>query len=112
MDLTRELAPVALGLVLPPVIALGVRSRWLSHTKFFIAFFTAVILGAATSYAAGELVVGLQDPNAWLAILIETSLIFTASQVSYYLLWKPFFGLWRRPERATERLGKRPRKEP
>src|SRR5262245_51358239 len=109
MDLVREIAPFVLGMFLPPIVALGLRSEWSAHTKFFLALLPTIALGAATSYLAGELAVGLQDPDAWLAILIDTSLIFTASQVSYYLFWKPFFGLWQRPQRATDRVGRRHR---
>ncbi|HEV8191307.1 MAG TPA: hypothetical protein VGP82_07455 [Ktedonobacterales bacterium] len=49
-------------------------------------------LGAFTRFLAGELIAGLLDPGSAIAVLIDTSLVFSGTQVAYRFVWKPLLG--------------------
>lgn len=86
MDALREMAPFLVGFALPPVVMLAVRRSWLGRLKFASVFIPSLVLGILTSLFAGELLAGL--PDGLIAVLIDTSLIFTGSQLAYRLFWK------------------------
>lgn len=86
MEMLREVAPFLVGLALPPVVILAIRRNWPGRLKFAAAFIPALMLGLLTSFFAGELASGL--PDSLIAVMIDTSLIFTASQIAYRLFWK------------------------
>ncbi len=87
MDLLRETAPFLLGMIVPPIIMLVIRPGWSGQSKFLAAFLPALVLGCLTSALAGELTAGM--PDGLIAIIIDTSLVYTGSQLAYRLLWKP-----------------------
>jgi hypothetical protein len=87
MDLLRETAPFLIGLLLPPLVMLAARPGWSGRAKFLAAFLPALVLGFCTSALAGELLAGL--PDGLISVLIDTSLVFTGSQLAYRLAWKP-----------------------
>ena len=87
MDLLRETAPFLVGMILPPLIILVIRSTWSGQVKFLVAFLPALFLGICTSALAGELTAGI--PDGLIAVIIDTSLIYTGSQLAYRLFWKP-----------------------
>lgn len=100
MEFLREVAPFVIGIVaVPPLALLATRRNWSSVTKFASVFVLALILGAATSYLAGELIVGM--PDGLLAVVIDTSLVYTGSQLAWWLAWKPILALLRRDKPAT-----------
>ncbi len=87
MDLLRETAPFLIGMILPPVIMLVTRSTWSGQAKFLAAFLPALMLGFCASALAGELTAGM--PDGLIAVIIDTALVYTGSQLAYRLFWKP-----------------------
>lgn len=87
MDLIRETAPFLIGLLLPPLVMLAARPGWSGRAKFVAALLPALVLGFCTSALAGELLAGM--PDGLISVLIDASLVFTASQLAYRLAWKP-----------------------
>jgi len=87
MESLRETAPFLLGMLVPPIIMLVLRASWPGQFKFIAAFVPTLIVGACTSALAGELVSGM--PDALIAVIIDTSLVYTGSQLAYWLFWKP-----------------------
>lgn len=87
MDLLRETAPFLVGMIIPPIILLFIRPNWSGQAKFLAAFLPALILGFCTSALAGELTGGIAD--GLIAVIIDTSLVYTGSQLAYRLFWKP-----------------------
>lgn len=86
-DLLRETAPFLVGMILPPIIMLAIRPNRSGQFKFLAAFLPALVLGFCTSALAGELATGM--PGGLIAVIIDTSLVYTGSQLAYRLLWKP-----------------------
>lgn len=86
MDLLREAAPFLVGMIVPPFVMLAIRPAWSGQIKFALAFLPALVLGFCTSLLAGELAGGM--PDGLIAVIIDTSLVFTGSQLAYRLLWK------------------------
>src|SRR5213082_4025681 len=87
MDLLRETAPFLIGMIVPPIMMFVIRAGWSGQSKFLAAFLPALVLGCLTSALAGELTTGM--PDGLIAIIIDTSLIYTGSQLAYRLFWKP-----------------------
>ncbi len=87
MDLLRETAPFLVGMIVPPIIMLAIRPGWSGQARFLAAFLPALVLGFCTSALAGELTAGM--PDGLIAVIIDTSLVYTGSQLAYRLFWKP-----------------------
>ncbi len=87
MDLLRETAPFIIGMIMPPIIMLASRPTWPGQSKFLASFLPALILGFCTSALAGELTSGM--PDGLIAVIIDTALVYTGSQLAYWLFWKP-----------------------
>ena len=87
MDALREIAPFLVGMLAPPLLITAARARWSGAAKTAASLVVALILGLCTSAIAGELTQGL--PDGLIAVLIDTSLAYTGSQVAYRLFWKP-----------------------
>src|SRR5579864_8979171 len=86
-DALRETAPFLIGLLVPPLVMLATRPGWSGRAKFLAAFLPALVLGFCTSALAGELLVGM--PDGLIAVIIDTSLVFTGGQLTYRFIWKP-----------------------
>ena len=86
MDLLRETAPFLIGMIVPPLMMLVIRPGWSGQSKFLAAFLPALVLGCLTSALAGELTAGM--PDGLIAVIIDTSLVYTGSQLAYRLFWK------------------------
>ena len=86
-DALRETAPLLVGLLLPPLVMFAIRPHWSGRARFLAALLPALVLGICTSALAGELLAGM--PDGLIAVLIDTSLVFTGSQLAYRLIWKP-----------------------
>ncbi len=91
-DMIRELAPFLVGILLSPALMIVLRPKWSSIVRFTVTFLCALVIGAFTSWLAGELVAGPFDPDSWIAITIDTSLVMTGSQLAYRFVWKPLLG--------------------
>lgn len=87
MDLLRETAPFLVGMIVPPIMLLFIRPAWSGQAKFLAAFLPALALGFCTSALAGELTGGIAD--GLIAVIIDTSLVYTGSQLAYRFFWKP-----------------------
>jgi hypothetical protein len=87
METLREIVPFLIGLVLPVVMMLLSRAFHLKRLNTPLSFVLALLVGGCVSFFAGELAGDL--PEALMAIIIDTSLVYTGSQAAYYLLWKP-----------------------
>ena len=96
-DLVRETAPFLVGMLVPPLVMLAMRPGWSGQARFLAAFLPALVLGFCTSYLAGELLAGM--PDGLIAVIIDTSLVFTGGQIAYRFFWKPV--LEPRVERLT-----------
>jgi hypothetical protein len=83
----HEMVPFLVGMIIPPLIMLIVRPRWSGLLRSAAAFLPALALGVCISAWAGELSGEL--PDSLMAIIIDTSLVYTGSQLAYQLLWKP-----------------------
>ena len=105
MDSVREIGPFILGLLLPPVFMIAIRTGWSGGAKFALSFATSLVIGLAISYFAGDLVAGLA--SAVPSVLVNTSLIFTGSQLAYWSFWRPVLEQRQRDVPATERVGRR-----
>src|SRR5262245_7167105 len=81
VEMLREFAPFVIGTILPPLVMLAMRASWSGRTKFVLAFLPALVLGFCTSLFAGELAGDI--PEGLMAIIIDTSLVFTGSQLAY-----------------------------
>jgi hypothetical protein len=101
MDLLRETAPFLVGMLVPPLIVLAMRPNWSGQIKFLVSFLPALVLGFCTSVLAGELTAGM--PDALIAVIIDTSLVYTGSQLAYRLFWKPILAS-RQEQTATTTL--------
>jgi hypothetical protein len=86
MEMLRELAPFIVGAVLPPLVMLAVRTSNSGQLKFALTLLPALALGFCTSLFAGEL--AQPAPDALMAVIIDTSLVFTGSQLAHRLLCK------------------------
>lgn len=87
MDLLRETAPFLVGMFVPPLLMLAMRRNWSGSKKFAMAFLPALFLGFCTSLVVGELTAGM--PDGLIAVIIDTSLVYTGSQLAYWICWKP-----------------------
>ena len=87
MDMLREAAPFLVGMILPPMLTLVIRATWSGLPRFAAAFLPALVLGFCTSLLAGELAGSPAD--GLMAVIIDTSLVYTGSQLAYRLFWKP-----------------------
>jgi hypothetical protein len=106
MNLLRETAPFLVGMIMPPILMLAIRPGLSGQFKFLAAFLPALVLGFCTSALAGELTAGM--PDGLIAVIIDTSLVYTGTQLAYWLLWKPMLeprlrrGVATKLERARE----------
>jgi hypothetical protein len=87
METLREIVPFLIGLVLPPVMMLLSRVLPLRRLNIPLSFVLAILVGCCVSFFAGELAGDL--PEGLMALVIDTSLVYTGSQAAYHLLWKP-----------------------
>jgi len=86
MDALHEVAPFLVGMLAPPLVTLAAHGRWSGGVKSLASFAVALALGLCASAVTGELAAGL--PDALIAVMIDTSLAYTGSQVAYRLAWK------------------------
>ena len=87
MEMFREIVPFLIGLGLPPVMMLLSHVLPLKRVSVPLSFGIAILVGCCVSFFAGELSGEL--PDALMAMIIDTSLVYTGSQAAYHLLWKP-----------------------
>jgi O-antigen/teichoic acid export membrane protein len=102
VDVLRETAPFLVGMLVPPLVMLVTRPNWSGKARFLAAFLPALVLGFCTSYLAGELLAGM--PDGLIAVIIDTSLVFTGGQLTYRFIWKPL--LESRSARLTDASSK------
>ncbi len=91
-EMIRETAPFLVGILLSPALMIALRPQWSSTLRFAVTFLCALVIGVLTSWLAGELIAGPFDPDSWIAIMIDTSLVMTGSQLAYRFVWKPLLG--------------------
>src|SRR6266700_4777198 len=98
METLREIIPFFIGLVLPPVMMLLSRVLRLKRVSIPFSFVLSILVGCCVSFFAGELAGDL--PEALMAIIIDTTLVYTGSQAAYYFLWKPLLAHLLSPQSA------------
>jgi hypothetical protein len=69
------------------MVLLTSRLAGLSRNRVAVSFAVVIVVGLCVSFFAGEWAGGLTD--AVMAIIIDTSLAYTGSQLAYRLVWKP-----------------------
>ena len=87
MEMIKEAAPFLVGIMVPPFLMLIMNRAWSKMGKFAATILPAIIIGGTISVLAGE-VIGIDPPEAIVAIIIDSSLVYTGSQVAYHLAWK------------------------
>lgn len=87
METLHEIAPFLVGMLAPPLVTIAAHGRWSGGVKSVSSFIVALTLGLCASAVTGELAAGM--PDALIAVMIDTSLAYTGSQVAYRLVWKP-----------------------
>ncbi len=87
MEIIKESIPFLVGLMIPPFLMLIINPVWNTLGKFVATIVPAILIGGTISILAGE-VIGIDPPEAMLAIIMDTSLVYTGSQVAYHLAWK------------------------
>lgn len=88
MEVIRELLPFILGMVIiPPIFILLLPKRWSNRTKFIVIFALCVVVGFIGSALVGEQTVGGLEERA-MALIFDTSTVYTGSQLAYWLFWK------------------------
>lgn len=87
MELLRETAPLLIGMSLPLLLVALIRPTCSGQMKFLVTFLSALALGTIISMLAGELYGGFAE--GLIAVMIDTSLVYCGSQLSYRLVWKP-----------------------
>ncbi|HLZ59837.1 MAG TPA: hypothetical protein VKR06_23050 [Ktedonosporobacter sp.] len=87
MEMLREIIPFFIGLVLPPVMMLLARIMRFERMNSLLSFILAILVGCCVSFFAGEITDSLAE--SCMAIIIDTSLVYTGSQAAYRLWWKP-----------------------
>jgi hypothetical protein len=87
MQLFREAIAFLIGILLPGAVLLTSRLAGLSRHQMAVSFAVAIVVGLCVSFFAGEWAGGL--PDAVMAIIIDTSLAYTGSQLAYRREWKP-----------------------
>jgi hypothetical protein len=104
METIREAVPFLVGLMVPPFLMLIINPAWSKMGKFVATIIPAMLIGGTISVLAGE-VIGADPPEAIISIIIDTSLVYTGSQVAYHLAWKGLLA-----DRLKEwRVGRAPR---
>lgn len=88
MEELKESAPFIIGLFLPLPLLFIVRSAWSSLLKFVMVFGSAVVVGFFVSLIMGELI-GNGIPEGIMALVIDSSLVYAASQIAYRFFWQP-----------------------
>ena len=89
MEVIVEVIPFFIGLFVPLALRFVMRPGWSSQRKFGVSFVGATIVGAAISLVMGEL--ARDVPEAMMALIMDTSLVYTGSQLAQRLVWKPLF---------------------
>jgi hypothetical protein len=92
MEAINEIIPFFVGLlVIPLVLMRTLQSNWSETFKQLTSLIIALLTGATISLFMGELARDL--PEAIASIIIDTSLVYTGSQIMYGLFWKPFLAM-------------------
>lgn len=88
---------IIIGALMPPLIAVVQRSNWPKGARVAVAVVTSILVGLATTYAAGQ----LADVEMTVSsVLMVVSLVIAASQTAFNSLWKPA-GVVQLVERVT-----------
>jgi hypothetical protein len=87
METIKEAVPFLVGLMVPPFLMLIINPVWSKMGKFVATIVPAILIGGTISVLVGE-VIGADPPEAIVSIIIDTSLVYTGSQVAYHLAWK------------------------
>ncbi len=99
LEMLREGAPFLAGMIVPPVVWLITRIPLAARFRSLTLILVALLVGASASFLNGELAGGA--PEAVMAIIIDTSLVYTASQLAYRIAWKPLLASRRRAVAAA-----------
>jgi hypothetical protein len=87
VEIIKESVPFLVGLMVPPFLMLIINPAWSKMGKFAATILPAILIGGTISVLVGE-VIGIDPPEAIVAIIIDSSLVYTGSQVAYHLAWK------------------------
>lgn len=79
----KELGPVFAGLLLPLFLGAFLRRSWSGRTKLLVTVAASVAIGALATLLSGEY------RASWAFLLRDTAEVFIASQVVYFLVYRP-----------------------
>ncbi len=87
IELMNEIIPFGVGIIaLSPILMFIMRPSWPRPIRSVVTLFASLIVGVAMSFIMGELFGEIEQ--ALTAIIIDTSLVYTGSQVAYWLVWR------------------------
>lgn len=87
MEMFREVVPSLIGLALPPAMTFLSHLLRIERLNALLSFVLALLVGSCVSFFIGELAGSIAE--SFIAIIIDTSLVYTGSQAAYRLWWKP-----------------------
>ena len=87
MEVIKEVIPFAIGLAVPLPLRALMRPGWSSQLRIVVSLLAALACGVVIAATMGEL--GGDLPEALVSILIDASMVYTASQLAQRLFWKP-----------------------
>ncbi len=86
MEILREAAPFLAGLIVPVIAAVVLRVLPARQFTLLTVLVLSFVVGASASFLNGEL--GASLPDSLMALIIDTSLVYTGSQIAYHAFWK------------------------
>jgi hypothetical protein len=70
----------------PPIYIVLFPKNWSNRLKFFVIFILCVVVGFVGSAMVGEQIGGLEERA--MALIFDTSTVYTGSQIAYWFFWK------------------------
>src|SRR3954470_23970029 len=99
----KELGPIFAGCLLPLFLGAFLRRSWPRRTKFLVTLTASALVGVLATLLSGEF------RESWAFVLLDMGEVFVASQVVYFLIYRPLRNRRRArqtaiaPDSATER---------
>jgi predicted Na+-dependent transporter len=79
----KELGPIFAGCLLPLFLGAFLRRAWSRRTKFLVTLAASALVGALATLLSGEF------RESWAFVLLDMVEVFVASQVVYFLAYRP-----------------------
>ena len=87
-EFIKELGPIFAGCLLPLLLAAFLRPGWSRRTRLLATLIASALVGALATLLSGEFRV------SWAFVLLDMAEVFVASQVVYFLIYRPLRNRW------------------